>query len=357
MSYKVKRITTIGMLIAMNVVLSRFLSVTIPPGPEYIIKIGFAFLPVAVAAMLYGPVWGGACAAVADFVGVILFQPGAAFFPGFTFTAFVTGIFYGVFLYERKTTYRRALFAALCTGLVCSLGLNTFWLYVLYKNTAIAMLPGRALNTAAMLVVEPLIIVAIGRLMGPYIQKVADERTRDLRFKARRYFKDKPILREEVSAELTKNLLSLDEYAEANTVFAFVGMDREIDTMPLLKRILADGKRLCLPVTEDGERMSVREVSSLDSLESRGRFAILEPPLDAPEIPAEEIDLVLVPCSVCDRSKGRIGKGGGYYDRWLAGSKAVKAALCPSALVFARVPQFPHDVPMDLIVTEKKVLR
>ena len=356
MSYKVKRITTIGMLIAMEVVLSRFLSVTIPPGPEYLVKIGFSFLPVAVAAILYGPVWGGVCAALGDIVGTVLFQPGAVYFPGFTVTAFVTGAIFGLFLYEKKVKLSCALFSALGASLLCSLGLNTLWLYVLYKNAVVAMLPGRAVNAAAMIVVETILLLAIGKLMGPYIKKVGGERVRDLRFKARQYFKEKPALRETVSAQLTQNLCALDEYKSARTVFAFVGTDREIDTMPLLEKMLADGKRVCLPVTEDGERMSVHAVASAGGLVS-GRFGILEPAHDAPEVKAGEIDLVLVPCSVCDRAKRRVGKGGGYYDRWLADVKAVKAALCPSALVFARVPQFPHDVPMDLVVTEKKILR
>ncbi len=356
MSYKVKRITTIGMLVAMEVVLSRFLSITIPPGPEYLIKVGFSFLPVSVAAMLYGPVWGGVCYALGDIVGTLLFQPGSVYFPGFTFTAFVNGAVIGLFLYEKKIKALNSFLAAAVSQVVCSLGLNTLWLFVMYKTAVVAMIPGRLINSAAMIVVQTIVVLAMGRLMDRYLKKVAGERTRDLRLKARQYFKEKPALRAEVSARLTENLLATEEYKQAGTVFAFVGTEREIDTLPLLARMLADGKAVCLPITEDGERMSVREIRSTQGLVS-GKFGILEPPQDAPEVEAEKVDLALVPCSVCDRAKRRIGKGGGYYDRWLASCRAYKAALCPSALVYARVPQFDHDVPMDMVVTEKKVLR
>ncbi|MDO4566303.1 MAG: ECF transporter S component, partial [Oscillospiraceae bacterium] len=68
MSYRIKRLCYLGLLTAMQVVLSRFLSINIPPTAEYLIKIGFSFLPIGVAAILFGPLWGGACAALGDVI-------------------------------------------------------------------------------------------------------------------------------------------------------------------------------------------------------------------------------------------------------------------------------------------------
>ena len=86
MKYNIKRIATLGLLIAMEVVLSRFLSIATP-----ILKISLAFIPVVAAAILYGPVWAGSVAALGDLLGALLFPIGV-YFPGFTVTAFISGM-------------------------------------------------------------------------------------------------------------------------------------------------------------------------------------------------------------------------------------------------------------------------
>ena len=81
-----RTIAQLAILVAMEVVLSRFLSINIWSN-----KIGFAFVPVAVTAMLYGPLTTGLTAAAADLIGALLF-PSGPFFPGFTLTAFLGGV-------------------------------------------------------------------------------------------------------------------------------------------------------------------------------------------------------------------------------------------------------------------------
>lgn len=74
----IKILVSVSALIALEVILSRFLSIATP-----VVKIGFGFVPIAVCAMLYGPIWAGAAGALADFLGATLFPIGA-YFPGFT---------------------------------------------------------------------------------------------------------------------------------------------------------------------------------------------------------------------------------------------------------------------------------
>ena len=90
------RLVLMAMLVAVQVILSRFLSINL-----WNLKIGFAFVPVALAGMLLGPVGAGLTGAVADIIGATLF-PSGTFFPGFTLTAFITAFGYGFFLHKKQ---------------------------------------------------------------------------------------------------------------------------------------------------------------------------------------------------------------------------------------------------------------
>ena len=95
-----RSITALGLLVAVEIVLSRFCSIN-----AWDLKIGFSFLPVAVAAMRLGPLEAAVVAAVSDFVGAVLFPIGA-YFPGFTLTAFLSGLVFGWLLHRRRTAGR-----------------------------------------------------------------------------------------------------------------------------------------------------------------------------------------------------------------------------------------------------------
>ena len=90
---KIGTLTLMGLLTAVEIVLSRFLSIS-----AWNTKIGFAFVPVVIAAILLGPYRAGIVAALADFLGAVLFPIGA-YFPGFTLTAFFMGVIYGLLLH------------------------------------------------------------------------------------------------------------------------------------------------------------------------------------------------------------------------------------------------------------------
>ena len=78
--------------------------------------------------------------------------------------------------------------------------------------------------------------------------------------------------------------------------------------------------------------------------------------LEAGGISPEEIDLVLVPGLCYDRQGYRLGFGGGYYDRWLAGFPGLRVGLCREAVLQDRLPVEHHDLPVDLVVTESECL-
>ena len=93
----------------------------------------------------------------------------------------------------------------------------------------------------------------------------------------------------------------------------------------------------------------------LDELKS-GTKGIPEPSSGAPEIPPDGISLVIVPALSCDRNGYRLGYGGGYYDRFLARTRAVAAALCAESRLTDELPREPFDLPCNYIITERQVL-
>ena len=144
---QIGRLTRMALLVALEVVLSRFLSIQSPYG-----KIGFAFLPLALSGALFGP-WGGvAVGTVADLLGATLF-PSGAFFPGFTLTTALKGAVFGL-LFREERPHQAKIFAAVSlNALVMGLGLNTLWLSWLYNTSYMALIPTRL---AQELVVIPL---------------------------------------------------------------------------------------------------------------------------------------------------------------------------------------------------------
>lgn len=111
----------LAVLTAAQVVLSRFLSVQL-----WNLKFGFSFVPVMLAAYLYGPL-GAACVyGIGDLIGALVFPQGA-YFPGFTLTAVISGIIWG-FLLHKKIIPTKACAAILTVQIGCSFFLNSFWI-------------------------------------------------------------------------------------------------------------------------------------------------------------------------------------------------------------------------------------
>lgn len=123
-AFKLRNLIAIAMLIALQVVLSRFLSIQTP-----FVKIGFAFIPVMFAGALLGPAAGALVGGISDFLGAMLF-PFGAYFPGYTITAAFSGAVYGWFFHKKteKTRIIRIALAYLLTTLLVTLGFNAFFI-------------------------------------------------------------------------------------------------------------------------------------------------------------------------------------------------------------------------------------
>ena len=159
--------------------------------------------------------------------------------------------------------------------------------------------------------------------------------------------------KKESDRAISSHLLGMPEYLEAETVFCFVGSPREIDTASILRDVLARGKWLCVPLCTAPGIMETRLITSLEQLVP-GRYpGILEPPADAPAVPVDEIDFAVLPCTTCSRGGQRLGKGGGYYDRFLAHYRGGTVLLCREKLLREEIPVEPHDCPVPWVLTER----
>lgn len=160
-----KTLVFVAMLVAVEVVLSRFLSIATP-----IVKIGFGFVPIAICGMMYGPIWAGVAGAMADIIGAILFPIGA-YFPGFTLSAALTGVVFGLFLYNRKGNWLQLAGAVSINCVGISLILSTFWLTIITGTTFMALLPTRVVQNLIMIPIQFIVLRLLQRPIGVFVKK------------------------------------------------------------------------------------------------------------------------------------------------------------------------------------------
>lgn len=158
---------------------------------------------------------------------------------------------------------------------------------------------------------------------------------------------------------MAQALFSLPCWQQADAVLAFAALPDEPDTLPILRRALVEGKRLLLPRVTGNGRMDWVEIPDLALLQ-RGAYDIPEPPADLPSVfpPMGDSTLALLPCLAVGTDGVRLGRGGGYYDRFLAHYKGKRLLLCPAALILPNVPADAWDTRFtpEEILTEKGIL-
>jgi 5-formyltetrahydrofolate cyclo-ligase len=143
-------------------------------------------------------------------------------------------------------------------------------------------------------------------------------------------------------------------------VLGYASFGSEPETRPLLRELLAGGRVLVLPrVERAARRLALHQVRDLDTELQPGTWGILEPvPVRCRSVAPPEIDFVLVPGVVFDRDGGRIGHGGGYYDRLLAAWPEPLPPLVAAAFELQVVPVVPvlaTDHHVDRVVTESRI--
>ncbi|MAG91630.1 5-formyltetrahydrofolate cyclo-ligase [Candidatus Woesearchaeota archaeon] len=158
----------------------------------------------------------------------------------------------------------------------------------------------------------------------------------------------------EKSRKIEEKLFSLEQYNNSKTIMFFVSFNSEVNTHEMIKKTLGS-KTVVVPKVLQSE-IEPSVIIDFDSLVPSGKFGILEP-IEIMKTAYKNIDLVLVPGAAFDNKGHRIGYGFGYYDKFLAKvKKSIKIGLAFDFQVVDSIPNEKHDVPVDLIVTEERVI-
>ena len=169
--------------------------------------------------------------------------------------------------------------------------------------------------------------------------------------------------KDELSRRIVGAFMSLPEYANAQTVMFYIDVRSEVRTRHDLELALESGKTIVVPwCNADGE-LELFNLKSMDEL-SLGMYKILEPReelrlIPEKQVPVETIDLIMVPGVGFDQRGARMGHGKGYYDKLLEHARpdTPLIALAFECQLFDEIPVADHDVFMDAIITEDRVIR
>ena len=168
-----------------------------------------------------------------------------------------------------------------------------------------------------------------------------------------------PAWRAQASVRLVERIAELPTFVDAGTVLLTAPFRSEWDASPLVARALAAGKVVALPRVDESSRMLElkRIVDPVRDIVA-GYRGLPEPATRCERVATASIDWVLVPGIAFDRMGGRLGYGGGYYDRLLPvlPVRAARVAGAFSAQIVDAVPSAPHDITMDTVVTEAGVV-
>lgn len=162
---------------------------------------------------------------------------------------------------------------------------------------------------------------------------------------------------------ICKRLLSFSHVQRSEVLFIYVNYRSEVGTKELISTLIKNGKKVAVPFTlEKEKKLLAVSISNIEKDLRPGYCKILEPKperLDQHCINPECIDTIILPGSVFDRKCGRMGYGGGFYDRFIANQtpKAIRIGLCFDLQLVQELELEPHDKKMDYIITETNILK
>lgn len=172
MNNTIRKITILGMLLAAQVVVGRFVSISLP-----VVNISFIFLPVAIAGILYGPVWCGISAVLGDYLIAMMGPYG--YFPPMAISALATGLLDGFFLHGKPASTRRVVACVLVRSILVSIILQTFWLTMLTGKGYMVLLPTRILQNLITIPVQILCIRVVAYRVIDLMPKAVSQSVAD----------------------------------------------------------------------------------------------------------------------------------------------------------------------------------
>jgi len=161
----------------------------------------------------------------------------------------------------------------------------------------------------------------------------------------------------ESDSAILQNLISLPEFVSAPRVFTYLSIGREVDTRNFIEYCRRAGKQVALPADFDNGRMNFALLNCELSELSPGMYGIPIPDSKSERVSPSAFDIIVVPALCYDSCLYRLGRGGGYFDRYLSEHRVFSVGLCREALLVGAIPKEDFDVPVSCLVTEKRIAR
>ena len=156
---------------------------------------------------------------------------------------------------------------------------------------------------------------------------------------------------------ICENVISIAEYERAEKVFLYISVGTEVSTRRVVRHAIEAGKEVYIPICHGGGIMHAARLMDEAELID-GMYGIPTVPDSNPKISPDELDLILVPGVCFDRSGNRLGRGGGYYDRYLAQKMtATTIGICRDEQLLEALNADVHDRRVDIIVSDKEILK
>lgn len=164
--------------------------------------------------------------------------------------------------------------------------------------------------------------------------------------------------RHEASVNVCNRVIALESFDHATTVMLYMPLATEVDVTPIALRCFRRGQMVCVPKVDWNKRdMHPVEVTSLDDHVMDCDEHGVRVPKNCRQVPIGMIDLILVPGLAFDPRGNRLGRSAGYFDRFLAKVKSsvTKIGVAFDQQIVDNLPTKPHDVAMDIVVTDRRV--
>lgn len=159
------------------------------------------------------------------------------------------------------------------------------------------------------------------------------------------------------SRKIISRLTQTDAFRQASVIHLYISMNQrnEVNTFPLIEKLLTAGKKLVVPVMNmDNGSLKHVQIDSTDKLKEN-EWGVMEPE-SGEEYPAKKLDLIIVPMVGADENRNRMGYGKGYYDRFLSSVDCPAIGLVFEDCVLPELPVEPHDRKLSAVITENRII-
>jgi 5-formyltetrahydrofolate cyclo-ligase len=162
------------------------------------------------------------------------------------------------------------------------------------------------------------------------------------------------------SAKIIDTIVKLPVFKRAKTVMVYLNFKNEVDSLKMIEESFKAGKKVLIPYcTKENMELIPSELNDIESEIVKGKNGYLQTKKECVKpVPLDEIDLIIVPGIAFDRRCYRLGFGAGYYDRFLKKLNFEKPTIgvCYDFQIIHSIPTEPHDVPLDFVITEERIL-